>query len=475
MRRRILVLGTAAALFAAAMFWLWPRPRPHVLLITLDTTRADRLGCYGYPAAHTPFLDSLAAQGVLCERAVTVAPITLPAHTSMFTGLYPAEHGVVTNGRGRLDDGISTLAEVLKRHGYETGAFIASFVLNGKFGVDRGFRTNDDDFAAEEAAFDPLHRERNGESVVDAALNWLKARRDKPFFCWIHLYDPHAPYLPHTELFGDEFADRPYDAEIAYVDRQVGRLVEFLKTRGLESQTLVIIVGDHGEGLGEHAERTHGSTLYNATMHVPLLVRQPDRLPPGRRVSTNVSLVDLSPTVLDLMGIADPRKITGKSFKSGLLGGHLQPSPCYGATDEPFLNSGWSPLRSLVAGPWKYIKTTKVELYNLSSDPHELKNLADVDLDKRREMEACLVAFESRLVRRAEVQVQLTPTERRALASLGYVGGTRPAPAASTPDLPDIKDMLPYDIAVEDAGELVSQGALDAAISQLREVIQIAP
>src|SRR5579872_753280 len=168
MRRKIFVLVSAPGLLAGAIFWLWPRPLPHLLLITLDTTRADRLGCYGYAAGRTPVLDDLAVGGVLCERAFTAAPITLPSHTTMFTGLYPAEHGVVTNGRGRLDDSIPTLAEVLKRKGYDTGAFVASFVLNGKFGLDRGFRTYDDDFASAEAASYALHRQRHGESVVDA-------------------------------------------------------------------------------------------------------------------------------------------------------------------------------------------------------------------------------------------------------------------------------------------------------------------
>ena len=476
MQRKTVVLAILACLLAFLGWWVWPRSRPHVLLITLDTTRADRLGCYGYGRARTPVLDSLAVEGVLCERSYTVAPLTLPAHASLFTGLYPAENGVRTNGRGRLEEGLPTLAEVLRRQGYDTGAFVASFVLDGKFGLGRGFKTYDDDFAGDEPASDVLHRQRHGEAVVDAALRWLGEARSRPFFCWVHLYDPHFPYLAHEELFGKEFADRPYDAEIAYVDRQVGRLVEFLKARGLESQTVVVVVGDHGEGLGEHVERQHGSTLYNTALQVPLLVRHPGRLAAGGRLAANVSLVDLSPTVLDLAGVADPRKITGRSFKAGLQGGMSPTGACYGATDEPFLNNGWSPLRSLIEGNWKYIKTTRVELYNLVDDPRELENLAETEPEKTQEMAAHLEAFESRLTAREEARVALSAKEKQALAGLGYLGGTRAAPTrTATGTLPDVKDMLPYGIAVEDAINLSRNGSAEAAIERLRDIVRESP
>lgn len=476
MRRRMALVGMAAAILVGVAVWFWPQPRPHLLLITLDTTRADRLGCYGYAPAKTPALDALAAGGVLCERAYTVAPLTLPAHASLFTGLYPAETGVRTNGRGRLDDSLPTLAEALKRRGYETAAFVASFVLDGKFGLARGFKTYDDDIAGEEPDPDALHRHRDGAAVVDAALAWLGQPRLSPFFCWVHLYDPHAPYLAHPDLFGDEFTERPYDAEIAYVDRQVGRLVAFLKERGLEGETLVVIVGDHGEGLGEHFERAHGSTLSNATMHVPLIFRRPQQLPAGGRVATNVSMVDVSPTIHELLGMAVPPKITGKSFRPALAGGTAPASLCYGATDEPFRSNGWSPLRSLTDGDWKYVRTTRVELYDLAKDPHELHNLTESDPGKTQAMESRLAAFESQLVPRAEAELRLSAAERRALASLGYVGGAAGAPAGpAAENLPDIKDMLPFEIAVDEAEKLITEGALEVAIEKLQSVVRQAP
>lgn len=484
MPRRILRFGAAALLLAGLSWIIWPRHKPNFLLVTLDTTRPDRLKCYGYAAGDTPVLDALAAEGVLCERAFTAAPITLPSHTTMFTGLYPAENGIVTNGRGRLPESIRTLADVLKREGYDTGAFVACFVLNGKFGLDRGFRTYDDDFAGEEAAPDTLHRQRHGESVVNAALKWLRFKREKPFFCWVHLYDPHDPYLPHTDLFKDKYVDRPYDAEIAYVDRQVGRLVDFLKNEGLDSQTLVAVVGDHGEGLAghaeglaEHFERSHGMTLYNETLHVPLIFRHVGQLPADRRIAANISLVDLSPTILDLLGLKDPRKITGKSLKKVLIGKDAPSSLVYGSTDDAFLINGWSPLRSLIEGQWKYIKTTKPELYDLTSDPFERKNLFDAAPGIAQIMKARMDEFESRLVPHEAIAVQLSASERRALENLGYLaGGAKNVPQGPAPaDLPDVKDMMPFDIVVDEAVKLARAGSVDEAIGQLREVISKAP
>lgn len=476
MPRRLKLLCAAAVVLAGLAVWLTRESRPNVLLVTLDTTRADRIGCYGYAPARTPALDALAARGVLCEHAYTVAPLTLPAHVSLFTGLFPAETGVRTNGRGRLDEALPTLAEFLKRRGYATAAFVASFVLDHKFGVERGFKTYDDEIVGGESGSEALHRARSGAEIVDRALAWLDAARSRPFFCWVHLYDPHAPYLEHPDLFGDEFAERPYDAEIAYVDIQVGRLLEFLKSRGLDDTTLVVVVGDHGEGLEEHVERTHGSTLYDATLHVPLLFCGPGGLRAGGRVESNVSLVDVFPTILDLVGAAPPRRISGRSIKPALIGGAAVESLCYGATDEPFLMDGCSPLRSLTSGRWKYIRTTRPELYDLASDPAERRNLFEADPEKAREMESQMVELESQLAPRAEAQVQLSAAERRALASLGYLGGAGPAADGPPPaDLPDVKDVLPLDIAVEEADKLRSEGDVGAAIERLRKIVHEMP
>jgi arylsulfatase A-like enzyme/Tfp pilus assembly protein PilF len=472
------LLGVGLLVLAgAAAFHFRPKARRDLLLITLDTTRADRLGCYGHSAANTPVLDALAESGILCENAYTVAPLTLPAHASLFTALYPAEHGIRTNGRGRLGDSVPTLAEALKRQGYDTGAFVGSFVLNRKFGLDRGFIVYDDDFASDEPAPDALHRERRGQSVVDKALAWLARSRTGPFFCWVHLYDPHAPYLAHSDLFGDQFADRPYDAEIAYVDRQVGRLIDYLKTSGREPETLVVVVGDHGEGLGDHVERRHGSTLYNETLRVPLVFRLPKRLAAGIRVASTLSLIDISPTVLDLLDIGDPRIVTGQSMRSGLAAGTFPSRACLAATDEPFLNNGCAPLRSLTDGRWKYIRSTRPELYDLKDDPHERRNLAESDVNRLNELESRLVGFESRLVAHDAREVQLSSAERRAIESLGYAGHARvgASQAAVHTDLPDVKDLLEVDVGVEDAREMIAQSEMEMAIERLRALVRQAP
>jgi arylsulfatase A-like enzyme/Tfp pilus assembly protein PilF len=476
MRRRLLLLGVFIVTLAGLALWLWPRPRPHLLLITLDTTRADRLGCYGYQRGRTRVLDGLAASGVLCERAYTVAPITLPAHASLFTGLYPDETGVRRNGHGRLDDSIPTLAEILKQQGYETAAFVSSLVLNGKFGLNRGFDLYDDEFWRMQPPGSPNHRRRNGAAVASAALKWLGRPRTRPFFCWVHFYDPHAPCSPHPELFGDAFAQNPYDAEIAYLDQQVGRLVDFLKARQLDSETLVVVVGDHGEGLGEHFEPEHGLTLYNTTMHVPLMFRQPGRLVAGRPLSANVSLVDIFPTVLDLLGVEGAPAITGRSFQQALLGGDPPATACYGVTDEPFAIFGCAPLLSLTEGNWKYIRSTRPELYDIAADPGERNNLVESDPERRQEMEARLSELQLRLAPRGESRVRLSATERQALEALGYLRG---APAAKEPDggkeLPDIKEILPFEMGTEEAANLFKSGASEAAIDKLRAIVREAP
>jgi arylsulfatase A-like enzyme/tetratricopeptide (TPR) repeat protein len=477
MRRRLFVSCLAAGALAGMIFWAWPRQKPNLLLVTLDTTRADRLGCYGYEQARTPVLDELARGGIVCDNAATVAPLTLPAHASLFTGRYPTENGVRTNGRGRLDESIPTLARVLKSQGYQTAAFVASFVLDRQFGLTQGFDTYDDDIAGESPEADATRgRERGAAAVVDAALEWLGAKRPGPFFVWVHCYDPHQPYSSHADVFGGEFLERPYDGEIAYVDRCLGRLIDHLKQQSLESRTLVVVVGDHGEGLGEHDEMTHGFTLYSATMRVPLILHRPGKLPAGRRVPAAISLVDVSPTVLDLLGFRESRKVTGRVMTPALLGGECPPAALYGATEEPLRQYNWSPLQSLTEGRWKYIRSTRPELYDLHDDPVERHDLAEIDEVRTQEMETRLSDFESKLASRPEVEVQLSASQRQALASLGYVGGV-PAQASRTPPVqrPDVKDMLPFARRADEASGLLDRGASEEAVRMLRDIIRQAP
>lgn len=468
------VLGLLAVT-SAVVFWFRggvSGPRPNILFITLDTTRADRIGAYGYDKARTPVLDQLARDGVLFERAISPAPLTLPVHACLFTGLYPPEHGLRTNGYGKLPPEPTTLAEILTDEGYETAAFVASFVLDRKFGLNRGFETYDDDLSSAKPTQDAIHRFRDGRLVVDSALDWLQQSRANPFFCWVHLYDPHAPYEQHTAEFGDAFAASPYDGEIAYTDQQVGRLMEFLKQH---PETIVIIVGDHGESLGDHFELQHGYTLYDSTQRVPLIVRGVEGTAPGTRVSTSVSLVDVLPTLLDVLKQPALKQISGRSFLAGLLNRPMPSRLCYGGTDDPFLQNGWSPLRSLTSDEWRYIRTTKPELYHLPSDPAELTNLAATDPDRVVELEQQLIDLESSLTIGEAADVQLSGAEQKALASLGYIGGASREEAPVENNLPDVKDLLPFNMATQSAIDLMDQGKLAEAETILTKIVRESP
>lgn len=482
MKRKTLLSVLAAAAVAGLGWWYRSLPShgPHLLLITLDTTRADRLGCYGYDGARTPVLDALAAEGVLFEQASTVAPITQPAHASLFTGFYPKETGIRWNGQGRLPESFTTLASVLKARGYDTGAFIGAVVLNRSAGMNQGFDTYDDDFADPESPLDPLDGQRAGARVVDAALKWLSPVHRRPWFCWVHLFDCHNPYVAHPELFGKDFDDRLYDGELAYVDRQVGKLVDFLKSRKMDGETLVVVVGDHGESLGEHDESSHGFSLYQAAMHVPLLFRHGGQLQAGRRVASRVSMVDISPTILKLLEVDDTRKdITGRSFHPALLGKEVPSSLCFGVTDYPYVVSGCVPLRSLIDADWKYIRSKRPELYNLADDPHELMNLAEIHPEKVRELDTALTTFDSNLQQREAAEAHLSTAERNALRNLNYLGGSGgeavPTDDESLKNLLDIKDMLKFNDQMDTADDLVKKGKIAEGIADFRRIVAEAP
>lgn len=474
-RRRLALVVAVVALAAAGTAGCPMSSRvagPPILLITLDTTRADRIGAYGYADARTPVLDRLAARGILFEHAYAPVPLTLPSHASMLTGDYPAEHGLRTNGAGSLPESTLTLAELLSDAGYETAAFVASYVLDHKFGLAQGFSNYDDNLAGAEPTQDSIHRYRDGARVVDSALQWLHQERQHPFFCWVHLYDPHEPYDPRSAEFDGAFDASPYDGEIAYVDRQIGRLVEFAEAH---PDTIVIVAGDHGEGLGDHSELQHGYTLYRSVLHVPLVVAGASQIQTPARIATPVSLIDLFPTVLQLARQPVPDGRSGVSLVDALGGQPLPMRPLYAMTDDPFLQNGWSPLRALTLGDWRYIRTAKPELYNLTADPGELTNLADAQPDRVQELEAALADLESELKTGDAAEVQLSAAEKHALASLGYLGGTAGPIPEDLQTLPDVKDMLPFNVRTESAIALIEQRRLDEAEAILTRVMAESP
>lgn len=477
-RRGIFAAGVCLLLAGIGVaVWLGGRTRLNVVLVTLDTTRADRIGCYGYSQALTPALDSLAREGVLFEHARTPYPLTLPAHASILTGSNPPEHGLHVNGRGALGKDIPVLTEALRRANYETGAFLGAYVLDSKFGLDRGFEVYEDNLAGPSLAHSPAERHRDGKIVLDLALEWLQQRVSRPFFCWIHLYDPHSPYDSRKNVFGNRFEQQPYDAGIAYVDLQVKRLLEFLQSRRLSQRTLVVVVGDHGEGLMDHNEDGHGYELYDTTLRVPLLIAGPPLVKSGTHVPTPVSLVDLMPTILDCLDLRLDGPVTGRSLKPALSGGRIESLPLYAESDLAFMESRCAPLRSVITDRWKYIQTTRPELYDLVQDPGELHNLADTERTQRHESERLLSDMHRKMEKRIATEVNLTADERRILASLGYATSTGSAnpdangPAESAEPLRDVKDMLVSFNALTQARELLGRGQTAEATDRIRAVL----
>lgn len=400
----------------------------NVLLVTLDTVRADRLGCYGYEKAETPWLDRLAEDGIRFEQASAQVPLTLPSHASLLSGLLPPHHGLRNNGAGAFPEGTATLATLLSGAGYRTGAFLGAFVLDRRFGLGRGFATYDDEIERAPGANVVLEAERPGREVVDRALAWLGQQDAKqPFFLWVHLYDAHAPYTPPSPQ-RERHPGRPYDGEIAAVDDQVGRLLQELERRGLADSTVVAVAADHGEALGEHGEQTHGLLLYEPTLRVPLLMRAPG-LPKGKAIRTPVSLVDVGPTLAGLVGKSLPGTLDGRDLSAVLRKGEEPPpADVYAESRYPAV-FGWSPLSALRRRDLKYISSSEPELYDLSRDPGETANLAAGQARTGEGFAARLAEIESGAV---ETQPMAADAEtRQRLASLGYVGGGRTAPGTA--------------------------------------------
>ena len=478
MKRRY-IISAPVILIVAAVWWLWSggerEDRLNLLLITLDTTRADHLGCYGYGNARTPAIDQLAQAGVRFNRFFCNVPLTLPSHATMMTGLYPPEHGCRVNGANRLGDDITTLAERFSSHGYRTGAFVAAFVLDSKFGLDRGFRTYDDyDVPTSNDIYDDniMYRYRRADRVADAALEWLEEQSGEPFFCWVHFFDPHRPYY-FSPAPGRGLSDA-YDQEISFMDFQIGRLTGYLRERGLDTKTVVIVVGDHGEGLGDHGEEEHGLLLYNPVMRVPLIISSPGRDGAGGEVETLFSTVDLFPTILDIFGGEIPEEISGRSFIGALEGLSSPNREVYLETEFPLTEYGWSPLAGLISGEWKYVAAPREELYHLSADPGETENLAGGEPEKVRQLREELGTISTRMAVREPSTVKLDDRARKTLASLGYLGGGSAGKPGAKP-LRDPKDAIGLRHEFISAVEELHRGETAAAEATLRGLIEQSP
>ncbi len=446
------------------------RMRPHIILVTLDTTRADRLGCYGHELALTPVLDSLAAAGIVFDQAVTSVPVTLPAHSTILTGVYPFRHGVRDNGIFVLPDEFRTVAEILREDGYQTGAFISAYVLDKNFGTAQGFTTYNDQFHSERPALLPSRK----------AIRWVD-RLDgaRPFFMWIHYYDPHLPRTPPEPYRSMRELD-PYDQEVAAMDAGLGWLIAELKDRDLLSRTDILLVGDHGEGLGDHGEPEHGLFLYDATLRVPLILCPHDNREAGRRWDGLVTIEDVAPTLLEMAGAHVPRDVDGVDLISLVRGKRRRPAhAAYGETYFPQYNFYHSHIFSMRTSRWKYVSAPRPELYHLGRDAEELRNVIAAFPDTARVLQDRLLELRGAAEELAAQAPQtLAPAELERLRSLGYLGGGGLAMEMETSgefSLPDPKEMASYAEIFARGLNAMNAGRHEEGVACLREVLERNP
>ena len=415
-----------------------PAGKPNVLLVTIDTLRADHVGCYGFAGALTPTLDGLAARGGRFATAVAHVPLTGPSHACMLTGLTPLGNGFRDNGGYVISAAVKTAAEDFRQAGYRTAAFVSGFPLDRRFGFDRGFETYDDHFPRGNDRRRTPYVERFADATTDAALRWLQGRHAAdaaPFFVWIHYYDPHAPYEPPGE-FATRFRDAPYDGEIAFADAQLGRLLRAVDDKGALARTVVLATADHGESLGEHGEGTHGLFVYDATLRVPWIVAGPG-IAAGRVPSTIARGIDVLPTLLDYSGLPIPPAVEGRSLRPALEGREMADAPAYAETLYPEREFGWAALHALRTARFKLIEAPRPELYDLSADPKETANRMADQAGPADELRRKLETAMSRAAPEAAAPVDSETAER--LGALGYVGGGRPRPTGGAA-LRDPKD-----------------------------------
>jgi arylsulfatase A-like enzyme/Flp pilus assembly protein TadD len=484
-KRAVLIAATVLA-SAALVAYLLLRPRRpdfarlrggrdfNVILVTVDTLRADKIGCYGNTLVRTPTIDAFAASGIRFEDCITQAPLTLPSHTTILTGTLPIHHGVRDNGGFVVPSELVTMGEVFKARGYATSAFVAAYVLDSKWGLDQGFDTYFDKFDL--SRFDKISLgevQRPANEVIDEALGWLERNKDGRFFAWIHLYDPHTPYGP-PEPFNSEYPQSPYLGEIAFADSQLARLKGFIDRNGLGDHTFLVLAGDHGESLGEHQEQTHGFFVYQAALHVPLIVVTPF---PGLRgviSGETVGLVDILPTVCEMTGIAVPAGVQGTSlvpsfFRPGARADRL----AYSETFYPRYHYGWSDLRSVQDGRYKLILAPVPELYDLDLDPREQKNLVYLEKQVFEDLSARAEALMAEAGRNAlEVDLGKVDEEtREKLAALGYVGSFMDSSKLAGKKLADPKDKIVIFNELSRAREAGLEGDAEEAIRRIQAII----
>lgn len=477
-----ILAGLVTVIVVAASGWWYLQQRSgftlptdaeqNVLLVTIDTLRADALSAYG-GTAKTPNIDRLASHGARFTDAHASAVVTLVSHTSILTGRYPYQTGVRDNAGFRVAPNTVTLATRLQQKGFATGAFVGAFPLTKRFGLTLGFDTYDDQIVEMRGAVDFALPERRADAVVSRALEWIGAQDKKKFFAWVHVFDPHAPYAA-PQQWAAQYPGSPYAAEVAWTDSALGPLFDRLAM--LPRKTLVIVTSDHGEGLGEHGEMTHGMFAYESTLKVPLIVAEIDptltQQPAGRVVSSPVRHIDVLPTVLDSLGISGDTNLPGASLRS-LIGGSTGPDrPAYFEAMTGLLARGWAPLRGVLSGGDKFIDLPVPELYALKTDPGEQRNQATVDTAKVTTLTNLLGTFDRNLPGVAKAESAQVSEQLR---SLGYTSGGGRQRKTTFTDADDPKRLIDLDRELHDANQFFSNGRIPDAVQAFQKIIAKRP
>jgi arylsulfatase A-like enzyme/lipopolysaccharide biosynthesis regulator YciM len=448
------------------------------ILITVDTLRADRINCYGFPYVETPTMDHFASRGVLFERCIAQTPLTQPSHTSLLTGTYPPFHGVRDNGGFLVPQELVTLAEVFKGKNYQTAAFVAAFVLDSKWGLNQGFDYYFDKFDLSKYQTISLGNvQRRGDEVIDEALKWLDEHKHEQFFTWVHLYDPHTPYEPPSP-YSEKYPNRPYLGEIAYTDSQLGRLWAYMEQNDLTENTILIFASDHGESLGEHQESTHGFFVYQAGIHVPLIFVTPFEDLHGIRRSEVVSLVDIMPTILEMENAAYPPQIQGRNLLPLFFDGEVnEQSFAYSETYYPRLHYGWSDLKTIQEGRFKLIISPELELYDLIDDPQEQNNLvSELPGETRRLMRTAEQFIEESGQGAFDLDYQHIDEEtRQKLAALGYIGTFSDQSSLEGKSLASPKEKIGIFNQLSQVKEWMLEERYDEAVAQITRIIDEDP
>lgn len=496
--RLFVIVAVVVLAGVAGAYWFWKsrqvrlsdflqqtsQQKYNVLLITIDTLRADHLGCYGFKEIATPNIDALAAGGIRFADATAHVPLTLPSHTSIHTGNFPAYHGVHDNGGFYVPKTQITMAKLFKQNGFATGAFVGAYVLDHIWGLNQGFDTYFDNFdltkqTSKGEGISLGGIERKADDVYDNATNWLDHHGKERFFLWTHFYDPHSPYEPPKE-WADRYPGRPYVGEIAYTDSVVGKLISYLEAHGLRDRTIILLTGDHGESLGEHGEATHAFFVYDATLHIPMILNMPKQELGTKVVLQQARSIDIAPTLLQLAGLSVPESIQGRSLLHLIF--DTDPAavaaalPSYAECFYPQFHFGWSRLLSLRNGEYKFIDTPRPELYDLKKDPHELDNIYDSHKDVAASMKSQLQAIENT----KSVGATMTPgavddETHEKLAALGYVGAFAGPIEGDPMKLPDPKDKIELFNAMSAARADSINGKSEEAISRFKEILQLDP